>query len=189
MKDLSKLERFDATLNELETELDKLQNTSEAYVRLQALVNSYQEITKQLEENSKGLEELVFQHVKKHQEIETALSSFLEANNQHHEDLKEINTQAEKRQSDQIEQLRRENKAFYLDFERTLKIKLEENKAEIKRLIEEERQKVKEIFEAELDKRTQLLLNGQKQIKNRVLILGLIILSVAIAIAVKLFLF
>ena len=47
-------------------------------------------------------------------------------------------------------------KDAYFDFEKTLKIKLEENKSEIKRLIEDERLKVKEIITSELDKRTEI---------------------------------
>lgn len=77
--------------------------------------------------------------------------------------------------------LRQENKDAYFDFEKTLKIKLEENKSEIKRLIEDERLKVKEIITAELDKRTEILLKNQGGIKSAVLILGIIILLISIA--------
>ena len=163
MKNTSKLERFDATLNELEGELVKLKDTSAAYERLQALVASYSEISGQLKQNSMALEELLIQQVKKQQEIEEAVSKMAEANEKSHE------------------KLRKENKELYFDLEKTLRIKLEENKSEIKRLIEEERQKVKEIVEAEVGNWAQKILSSQKTIKNLALLFGITILLCAIA--------
>lgn len=187
MEKSSKLERFDVTLNELEGELGKLKGVAEAYTKLQELVNAYKTITRQLEEYGKTVEELVLQQVKKHQEIEAALAEIEEANNANFEKLKELNAEADKSQSAQIEQLRKENKSFYLDFERTLKIQLEENKSEIKRLIEEERQKIKELVEAEMEKRFHTLLSSQRKTQTTVLIFGIATLLALIAVIVNLF--
>ncbi len=166
MKNTSKLERFDATLNELEEELAKLKDTSAAYEKLQALAASYKAITAQLEQNNQALEELMIQQVRKQQEIEEALSEIREANEEGHE------------------KLRKENKELYFDLEKTLRIKLDEHKSEIKRLIEEERQKVKEIVEAEVRDWGQKILHTQKTIKNLALLFGITILLCAIAIIV-----
>lgn len=77
MKNTSKLERFDATLNELEEELAKLKDTSAAYEKLQALAASYKAINAQLEQNNQALEELMIQQVRKQQEIEEAVSKMV----------------------------------------------------------------------------------------------------------------
>ena len=55
--------------------------------------------------------------------------------------------------------IRKENKNFYKDLEDTIRIKLEEHKSEIKRLIEDERVFIKEMFVLELTKRTNELKN------------------------------
>lgn len=162
MKNTSKLERFDATLNELEGELVKLKNTSAAYEKLQALAASYKAITAQLEQNNQALEELMIQQARKQQEIEEALSEMREANEEGHE------------------KLRKENKELYFDLEKTLRIKLDEHKSEIKRLIEDERQKIKEIVEAEVSNWGQEILNSHKAIKNLALLFGIAILLCAI---------
>ena len=189
MQNSSKLERFDATLTAMEAELGKLRNTSDAYQRLQALAASYQLIVKKQEEYSIQLEELVLQQVKKHQEIEASFEEIEESNQKHHEHLKKLNLEIGKDQSERIEQLRKENKSFYLDFEQTLKIKLDENKSEIKALIEAERSKIQEIFSAELDKRFIALLTTQRNTKTMVLVFGIISLLALIGILLKLFLF
>ena len=64
MKNTSKLERFDATLNEMEGELVKLKDTSAAYERLQALVVSYSEISGLIEEERQKVKEMVEAAVK-----------------------------------------------------------------------------------------------------------------------------
>lgn len=189
MQNSSKLERFDATLNAMEAELGNLKQTSAAYLRLQALVISSQLIIKKQEEYSNQLEELVLQHVKKQQEIEAAFEEIEAANQKHHEDLKKLNLEIGKDQSERIEQLRKENKSFYLDFEQTLKIKLGENKSEIKTLIEAERSKIQEILISELDKRFAPLQATQKATKTIVLVFGIVSLLALIGILLKLFLF
>ena len=86
-----------------------------------------------------------------------------------------------------IEQIRKENKDFYKDLEGTIRIKLDDNKSEIKHLIENERARIKEIFEiefakntkelrqiieSETNKQTQLIIRNQKGIKISLFVLG-----------------
>ena len=70
-----------------------------------------------------------------------------------------------------FENLRKQNRDAYIDFEKTLKIKLDENKAEISRLIESERQRIKEIVGIEMSK-----------IKNLILIFGVLTVVLLIGI-------
>lgn len=188
MQNSSKLERFDATLTAMEAELDKLKQTSDAYQRLQTLAVSYQLIVKKQEEYSSQLEELVLAQVKKHQALEAALADIEASNKKHYEGLRELGAEIGKAQTEQIDHLRKENKSFYLDFEQTLKIKLGENKSEIKALIEAERSKIQEILVAELDKRFTALHASQKTTKNMVLIFGIVTLLALIGVLLKLFL-
>lgn len=153
MDNLNKLARFDKTLTEFETELGTLKNTSEAYKKLDGLVTSYHKIGSHVESNSKIVTELATKFDDEHDEMKLTLHAISKAN------------------QDNFDKLRKENKEAYFDFEKTLKIKLEENKSEIKRLIEDERQKIKEIVVGEMNK-----------IKNTILILGISTILLLIAV-------
>ena len=58
---------------------------------------------------------------------------------------------------EKTDQIRKENKEFYKDFESTIKSKLDDNKSQIKQLIEYERNQIKQIFEIEFAKNTKEL--------------------------------
>jgi len=92
-----------------------------------------------------------------------------------------------------IEQIRKENQTAYKDLEHFLRIKLNENKTEIKQLIEHERQQIKYMFEIQLAKNTQELKQSietesakqtqqlsanQKTIKISIWAVGVLILAV-----------
>ena len=80
-------------------------------------------------------------------------------------DLNEVYSSANRLFDEKINELRKENKDFYKDFEATLRIKLDDNKSEIKRLIEDERSRLKEIFYSKIEEQTrQLCAQFKKQI-------------------------
>jgi CHASE3 domain sensor protein len=58
---------------------------------------------------------------------------------------------------EKLEILRKDNKSFYKDLESTIKIKLDDNKSQIRQMIESERKWIKDIFELEFAKNTQEL--------------------------------
>lgn len=123
----------------------------------------------------------------------TIVQQFLQLKTQQSEDKKAITASLEtkineiKKQNedfknnliDIVERLHRENKQFYKDIEDTIRIKLQENKSEIERLVEAETKKLKEVFTEALIKQTNEIQKQQKsQITNTyigfaIMILGL----------------
>ena len=102
---------------------------------------------------------------------------------------------------EKTDQIRKENKDFYKDLESTIKIKLDDNKAEIKNLIENERNQIKQIFEIEFAKNTKelmqvfekesergrrLLDESQKIIKTSVWVIGGLTLILSLLTVIKL---
>lgn len=148
MDNLSKLERFDNTLNSLEDEMENLKKASGVFSTLKTLIKTYGDIGEQQKNTVKLIEEI------------------------------------KKSNDDSLEALRKENRNNYFELEKTTKIKLEENKSQIERLIEAERQKVKEIFIEELDKRISAISKSQKELKTTILIVSIITILLMVAIIV-----
>ncbi len=99
------------------------------------------------------------------------------------DEIRTENKNTAKQLSDLVEQLRQENKRFYIDFEQTMRIKLDESKSEIKSLIEQERSKIKDIIIEELDKRTSDILKQQQKLFNAVLAVGgVVVMGLGVAI-------
>ncbi len=159
---MSNLQKFNTTLEDFDKEVGKLKAVSTAYQKLEALIASYGEISDQFEKSVKMLENMHELHKGHLEKVENIL---------------ENNT----------ELIRKENKDFYKEFESTIRIKLDDNKSQIKQLIENERIRIKEIFELEFAKNTkelmqviinennkqsQILLNNQKGIKLSLLVFG-----------------
>lgn len=187
MKNSSKLERFNNTLNDFEGELVKLRDTSKAYMKLQELSSSYKLILDQFEQNSSSLQDLAKKQVAKHQEIKKSLEEISEENGKSYQQLKSLNDEIGKSLNSSIEELRKENRQFYLDFEKVVRIKLEENKSEIKQLIENERLRIKEIIDDKIDKQSNILVQNQKKMNNMVLLFGIVSILLLIGILVKQF--
>jgi hypothetical protein len=213
---MSNLQKFNNTIEEFDKELIKLKDTSEAYQKLQGLVTSYAKINEQFIKNSKSLEEFAAHQQQKQEELSKSLVSLQDENKTGNEEIKKqnesfeknfslliqklqeenkINKEEVKKQNESfeknitslVEKLRKENKDFYLDLEKTVKIKLDENKSEIKQLIESERYKIKEIFETELSKKTDEILSKQKDLQTVFWIMGVILVILNVVVLVKLF--
>ena len=187
MKNSSKLERFNTTLDHLEVELVKLKTTSEAYMKLQELSSSYKLILDQFEQNSSALQDLVKKQTVKHQEIKKILDEISSENEKNYQQLKVLNDEIGKSLNSSLEELRKENRQFYLDFEKVVRIKLEEYKSEIKQLIENERLRIKEMIDGKVDKQTDLLNQHHKKINNLVLVFGIVSILLLIGIFVTQF--
>lgn len=184
---MNNLQKFNNTVEELDKELIKLKDTSEAYQKLQGLVASYARINEQFIKNSKSLEEFAAQQQKKQEELTKSLTSLHDENKVGKEEIKKQNESFEKNLSSLVEKLRKENKDFYLDLEKTVKIKLDENRSEIKQLIENERNRIKEIFETELSKRTGEILSKQKGLQITSWIIGSVLVILNVVVLLKLF--
>lgn len=184
---MSNLQKFDDTLKDFNSEVDKLKAVSGAYERLQGLIVAYGEINKQFADNSKTLEKINELQKEKQKEIEKTLSEIESSNIKNKGELANLI-------EEKTDQIRKENKEFYRELESTIKIKLDDNKSQIKQLIENERSQIKQIFENELatktkeiretiesetNKQTLLLLKNQNIIKVSIWIIGLLIILLA----------
>ncbi|WP_314238233.1 hypothetical protein [Capnocytophaga leadbetteri] len=155
---MSKLEQFDKIINGFEQELDRLQNTSKVYQKINELYNQNLQIINFFKENTsylkqisdtqiqeqenvlKFLREIETQQQKSYAEVQTLLAKIGEQSKEHKEELA-------KTLDKNFETITRENKDSYKDLADILKIKLENSYSEIKRLIENERLQIKELFE------------------------------------------
>jgi len=166
---MSNLQKFNQTLEDFNQEVGHLKDVSGALKKLQLLTETYNAIIKQFEENSKILEK-INEHQKAQQEkVAKTLAEIENANNQNKTELTKL-------VEEKTDQIRKENKDFYKDLESTIKIKLDDNKSEIKNLIENERYQIKQIFEIEFAKNTkeirQVIEAENKTIKISIWVIG-----------------
>jgi len=174
---MSNLQKFNTILEDFNKEVGKLKAVSEAYQKLDNLTHTYGEISNHFTRNNQKLENI-------NQSIENSLVSI------------------GKLLEEKTDLIRKENKDFYKDFEGTIRIKLDDNKSEIKNLIESERYQLKQIFEIEFTKNTndlkrtfeietnkqiKAIIDGLKPIKLSVWLIGGLTLLINILIAIKLF--
>lgn len=193
----SKLQQFEATLTELEEQAGLLKKTSRAFAKLEELVVDYEQITKSLGESKAVLLEISSEQEERHTAIQSLLGEIKFNNSEDYKKIvKAINNQNEQIKKDvsslsinldsevkrigvsiteSIDKLRSENKSFYLDFEKTLKIKLGENKSEIQRLIEHERTQIKSIIELEINKQTKDITSNQGKTHNLIIGFGILV--------------
>ena len=159
---MSNLQKFNTTLEDFDKEVGKLKAVSEAYKKLENLTQSYGEISIHFKQNNQKLADI-------NQSIDNSLASI------------------GKLVEEKTDLIRKENKEFYRDLENTIKLKLNDNKSEIKQLIENERNQIKQIFELEFakntkelrqvienatDKQSEILLKNQNGLKILVWVLG-----------------
>lgn len=203
---MSNLQKFNSTLEDFDKEVGKLKEVSGAYQKLESLTAKYDAIIKQFEVNSNTLDKIIELQKAQQEKIAKTLSDIEKANKQSEIELsKLINTNHkdfESKISASIEVIRKENNEFYKELESTIKIKLDDNKSQIKQLIESERSQIKQIFEiefakntrelrqvieAETNKQTQIILENQKVIKLSVWIVGSISIILSAIAVFKLF--
>ena len=157
---------------------------SDAYQKLQGLTVAYDGISKQFDENSKNLDKI-------NESQKTQQAKVVQSLNE----IEGVSKQSKKELASIIEEgadlIRKENKDFYKELESTIRIKLEDNRSQIKQLIESERIQIKQIIENEfaknvkelrntvetlIDTQTQELLKSHKIIKVSIWVIGAIII-------------
>jgi rubrerythrin len=159
------------------------------------LAQNYQQLSNQFDANSEELAAAAEALAAYRARIDKALNELAAANKK---DAAELS----KMIGEKLDLLRKENKDFYKDLESTIKIKLDDNRSQIKQLIEGERNRIKEIFELEFARNTaelkrtveaehkqqaELIRKGQQSIKVTVWICGGLILAAVFAVIFKLF--
>jgi ABC-type transporter Mla subunit MlaD len=177
---MSNLQKFNTTLEDFDKEVGKLKAVSDAYQKLEGLTVAYDGISKQFDENSKNLDKI-------NESQKTQQAKVVQSLNE----IEGVSKQSKKELASIIEEgsdlIRKENKDFYKELESTIRIKLEDNRSQIKQLIEGERNQIKQIFEiefakntrelrqvieSEINEQTQLLLDNQKVIKISLWVIG-----------------
>ncbi len=173
---MTKLEEFNSILSEMGTEVSNLKSLNEVYSKIDKLAKDYETATLALKANSGKLEAISKEHQTFQQGIQKTLSSVESQYQKNKQDLATLfaekmadfqsETQIqvkgfEKNLTGHVEELSKNNKQFYKDFEDTLRIKLGENKSEVKQLVEAELNKIKENFATELEKRTNSIIKKQ----------------------------
>jgi CHASE3 domain sensor protein len=147
---MSNLAKFDNTLQDFNLEVNKLKEVSVAYQKLNALSVVYDNVTKQFNENSNELKEIGTLLKQGRDNIDQGIVKLLA-------DAKKNQSEMGRVIEEKLEILRKDNKSFYKDLESTIKIKLDDNKSQIRQMIESERKWIKDIFELEFAKNTQEL--------------------------------
>lgn len=179
---MSKLEKFNLTLDNFDKEVANLRSVAQAYQKLENLILSYAKIEASFDKNNSTLNEIIKLEKKQIENISKALNDLLKGR----EETKLILC---KLIEERMDILRKENKEFYIDLDKTIKIKLEDNKSQISQLIEYERNRIKDIIideflkntktlELQINNQTESLLRGQKIIKYSIWGLGVIILII-----------
>lgn len=191
---MSNLEKFNQTLEEFNHEVGQLRDVSGAYKKLQHLVDSYNEIILKFEESSESLEKIILLHKEFQESLGRSLKE-IEEQNRH--GIAELSKLVENK----TDIIRKENKEFYKELDSSIRIKLDENKLQIKQLIESERNQIKQIFELEFAKNfrelresfeteitshVQILTRNQKAIKILIVLFGAISLALFSVIMYKL---
>jgi ABC-type transporter Mla subunit MlaD len=176
---MSNLAKFDNTLQDFNLEVNKLKEVSVAYQKLNALSVVYDNVTKQFNENSNELKEIGTLLKQGRDNIDQGIVKLLA-------DAKKNQSEMGRVIEEKLEILRKDNKSFYKDLESTIKIKLDDNKSQIRQMIESERKWIKDIFELEFAKNTQelkktIIQENKEQtallVKNEIAIILLLILA------------
>jgi len=154
---MSNLKKFNQTLKDFSQEVEQLKDVSIAYKKIEQLVETYNQILETFDKNN--LTQIKISELTKtqHEKVIKGLEEIKNINNQNIASLLrliEVKT----------DQIRKENKEFYKDLESTLRIRLDDNTAEIKHLIERERTQIKQIFENEFAKNTEELKEEVKEV-------------------------
>lgn len=185
---MSTLQKFNNTIEAFEEELIKLKDTSESYQKLRELIIANDRISEVFSNNTSLLEANLSQQQSNKEALENSLVSIQEEIKSGLIEFKTQNESFESNLSALIDKFRKENRDFYLDMEKTVRIKLDENKSEIRQLIEAERARIKEIFETELSKRTNEILTKQKSLQTLIWIIGSFLAVINLAIFIVLLL-
>jgi Mg2+ and Co2+ transporter CorA len=178
---MSKLQKFNDTLNEFGEEVGKLKNVSGAYQKLQGLIDSYSEIIEQFGNNNEILNKINESQKVQQQKVTENLFELEKATEKNKTELLKL-------VDEKTELIRQENKMFYIELESTIRIKLDDHKSQIKHLIENERNQIKQIFENEINIQTNLLLKNQNAIKLSIWIFGGITILLSVLSIIKLWL-
>lgn len=188
---MSNLKKFEETLGNLDLEVNRLNAVSQAYKKLEGLVNSYDTIISKLTENNTTF-------IKIKDEQNKHLNNFEENFKKINKNISQANLELNKTLENKIDTIRKDNKEFYRDLESTIKIKLDDNKSQIKQLIENERSQIKQFIIEETTKiknvllednsrKTDVLKRETKSIKISTWVLGVILIIMASVIIYKSF--
>ena len=166
---MSNFQDFNTTLEKFQEEINNLEVIAGAYKKLEQLKKDYETVKNNLEasnsiinKSSKLLEEKL---VIIERNIKSEIENISEKEIIFQKEIETSFNKQYKRLEDGFDDIKSSNKKFYSEFENTVKIKLEDNKLEIKKIIDSCEQKIKVI--------NDLIIKYEKQIKtNKILIIA-----------------
>lgn len=142
---MSNLQKFNKTLESLDLEVNRLNAVTDAYKKLEDLIKTYENIISVLKKNNVNFIKLKKDHEDLINSIEKSIKSI-------NSSIDEMEVEFSKLIQQKTDLIRKENKEFYHDFEKTVHLKLSDHRSEIKQLIESERSQIKQIIEGESSK-------------------------------------
>lgn len=176
---MSNLEKFSQALENLNTEAQNLKEIGATYKKIESLCSEYKEINDKATKNNDTLSEILHLQKQGQKKISESMvkieqeriffqKEFTQPIQRSFEiitsSLKEIDDNRKLYQEEltesihnDIDILSKNNKTLYQDWEKDVRIKLENHKSEIKQLIENERNQIKQIFEIEFSKAVKTL--------------------------------
>nr|WP_314751400.1 hypothetical protein [uncultured Capnocytophaga sp.] len=188
---MNKSEQFSKIIDKFEEELINLQSALFTYQKIEDLSFQSKRIIEVFEENIIYLKDISKKEEQQQErvsnfllELEKKQESIAQKQQRAYDDIKLLFSEIREQDKDHkcelsktldtnFETISRNNKDFYRDVGDTLRIKLEDHKAEIKRMIEAERVQIREMIEKE----NQKSLKEQKNIKILLYcLLGLVLL-------------
>jgi uncharacterized protein YdcH (DUF465 family) len=153
---MSNLQKFNKTLESLDLEVNRLNAVTDAYKKLEDLIKTYENIISVLKENNVNFIKLKKDHEDLISSIEKSIKSI-------NSSIDEMEVEFSKLIQQKTDLIRKENKEFYHDFEKTVHLKLRDHRSEIKQLIESERSQIKQIIEGESSKVKELIQANSSQ--------------------------
>lgn len=188
---MNKSEQFSKIIDKFEKELINLQSALFTYQKIEDLSFQSKRIIEVFEENIIYLKDISKKEEQQQErvsnfllELEKKQESIAQKQQRAYDDIKLLFSEIREQDKDHkcelsktldtnFETISRNNKDFYRDVGDTLRIKLEDHKAEIKRMIEAERVQIREMIEKE----NQKSLKEQNKIKILLYcLLGLVLL-------------
>ena len=188
---MNKSEQFSKIIDKFEEELINLQSALFTYQKIEDLSSQSKRMIEVFEENIIYLKDISKKEEQQQErvsnfllELEKKQESIAQKQQRAYDDIKLLFSEIREQDKDHkcelsktldtnFETISRNNKDFYRDVGDTLRIKLEDHKAEIKRMIEAERVQIREMIEKE----NQKSLKEQKNIKILLYcLLGLVLL-------------
>lgn len=174
----AKHQELKTALNEISEENKKSHESLQAlnHKGIEQLRSSVNKLKTENQQFHSSLEQSLQSVLKEHHnKLNKTLDALAKENRDNHISLKQLNQETAKDLDASVDKLRTENRQFYTDFEKVVRIKLEEHKSEIKRFIEDEHSRLKQLFEDKIEAQSSALLESGAKTRKLILTIGIVL--------------